>query len=414
MFLALWYYFRGYVMIKVYGFAAERFMNMLSYRGVYLWDVEFDGAGVRLKVPMESMDVVTMCAEKTGCRAEVQRYGGLPAKAHRYKGRQVLTMGVLVFAAGLYLLSSFIWVIRVEGNERVTTEDILSYCQEELGLKPAVWKRGVNPQEITKELLIQFPSISWVSVGIEGTDITIKIAETIEKTELIDKETPCDVRAIMDGVILKITAERGTPVVKEGDVVKKGDVLISSEILIGLEGEEQHTEYVAAEGAVTAKVWQRLTEELPLTYEEKVYTGEIKTNKVLRFWGKDADFIRPAVGKSEADVEVLFEKDLTLGDFQMPISIKKEQYNIYNLESKSRTVEEAKAELQEILQNKTEQSLGTYGTIEKIEIDFEEYTDLVRAKGQAVLTERIEEKIVAEKGREAEHGTDGEVDATGQ
>lgn len=414
MFLALWYYFRGYVMIKVYGFAAERFMNMLSYRGVYLWDVEFDGAGVRLKVPMESMDVVTMCAEKTGCRTEVQRYGGLPAKAHRYKGRQVLTMGVLVFAAGLYVLSSFIWVIRVEGNERVTTEDILLYCQQEFGLKPAVWKRGVNPQEITKELLIQFPSISWVSVGIEGTDVTIKIAETIEKTEVVDKETPCDVRAIMDGVILKITAERGTPLVKEGDVVKKGDILISSEILIGLEGEEQHTEYVAAEGTVTAKVWEQLTEELPLTYEEKVYTGETKTNKVLRFWGKDADFIRPAAGKDEADVEVLFEKDLTLGDFQMPISIKKEQYNIYILESKSRTVEDAKAELREILQNKAEQSLSTYGTIEKIEIDFEEYTDLVRAKGQAVLTERIEEKIVAEKGREAEHGTDGEVDATGQ
>ncbi|WMI81416.1 sporulation protein YqfD [Anaerotignum sp. MB30-C6] len=413
MFLALWYYFRGYVMIKVNGFAAERFMNMLSYRGVYLWDVESDGAGVRLKVPMGSMDMVSMCAEKTGCRLEVQRYGGFPAKAHRFKGRQVLTAGVLIFAAGLYLLSSFIWVIRVEGNDRVAVEDILTYCQE-LGLKPAAWKRGVHPEEITKELLVQFPDISWVSVGIKGTDVTIKIAETIEKTEVLDKETPCDVIANMDGVILKITAERGTPMVKEGDVVKKGDVLISSEVLIGLEGEEQHVDYVAAEGTVKAKVWQQLTEELPLTYEEKIYTGETKTNKILSFWGKDADFIHPSMDDAKADVEVLFEKDLALGDFKVPISIKKEQYNIYILESRSRTVDEAKAELEETLRNKTEQCLGPYGTIEKIEVHFEEYTDCVRAKGQAVLTERIDEKRKVEKGRDAVDGTDRENHATGQ
>lgn len=411
--MALWYYFRGYVMIKVNGFAAERFMNMLSYRGVYLWDVATDGAGVRLKVPLGSMDIVSVCAEKTGCRLEIQRYGGFPAKIRRFKGRQVLTAGILLFAIGLYLLSSFIWVIRVEGNERVSQEDILSYCQE-LGLKPAAWKRGIHPEEITKELLVQFPDISWVSVGMKGTDVTIKIAETIEKAEVVDKETPCDVVASMDGVVLKITAERGTPQVKEGDVVKKGDVLISSEVLIGLEGEEQHSEYVAAEGVVTAKVWQQLTAELPLTYEEKVYTGETKTNRILSFWGKDADFIHPSLEGAQADTEVLFEKDLALGDFKVPISIKKEQYNIYTLEKKSRTVDEAKVELEETLRKKTEQCLSQYGTIEKIDVHYEEYSDCVCAKGQAELTERIDEKQEAEKGRDAIDGPDGENNANGQ
>ncbi len=388
-------------------------MNMLAYRGVYLWDVETKGAGVRLKAPMGSMDVLSMCAEKTGCRLEVQGYGGFPAKIRRFHGRQVLTTGILLFAIGLYFLSSFIWVIRVEGNERVAKEDILSYCGE-LGLKPAAWKRGLDTEKITKDILIQFPDISWVSVGIKGTDVTIKVAETIEKTEVVDKETPCDVIANADGVILKITAERGTPKVKEGDVVKKGDVLISSEVLIGLEGEEQHTEYVAAEGMVTARIWQRLTEELPLSYEEKVYTGGAKSNHVLSFWGKDADFIRPSLGDTQADVEVLFEKDLALGDFKMPISLKKEQYNIYTLEKRSRTVEEAKTEIAEILRKKTEQSLSAYGTIEKIDVHYDEYTDCVRGTGQAELAERIDEKRKAEKGRDAVDGTDGTNDTNGQ
>ena len=413
MFLALWYYFRGYVIIKVNGFAAERFMNMLSYRGVYLWDVEISGAGVRLRAPMESLDVLSMCAEKTGCRLEVQRYGGLPAKARRFQGRQVLTAGILLFAIGLYILSSFLWVIRVEGNERVTQEAILDYCKE-LGMKPGAWKRGIDTEKITKDILIQFPDISWVSVGIKGTDATIKVAETIEKADVVDKETPCDVIAAADGVILKITAERGTPLVKEGDVVKKGDVLISSEILIGLEGEEQHKEYVAAEGVITAKIWEQLTEELPLSYEEKVYTGETETNRILSFWGRDADFIRPSLKENEADVELLYQKDLALGDFKVPISLKKEQYTIYTLEPRSRTVEEAKAELAEMIRKKTEQAVSAYGTIEKIDVHYEEYTDCVRAKGQAELAERIDEKRYAEKGREAIDGTDGTDDAAGQ
>ena len=115
---------------------------------------------------------------------------------------------LLLFAAGLYLLSSFIWTVRVEGNERLETADLLSAC-EDMGVKPGVWKRGVDTAEITNALLIRFSDISWVSVSIKGTDVTIKLAETIEKAERIDRETPCDIVASADGVIVQITAETG-------------------------------------------------------------------------------------------------------------------------------------------------------------------------------------------------------------
>lgn len=142
--------------------------------------------------------------------------------------------------------------MRIEGNERLSKEELLSACRE-MGLYPGVRKRSVDTQAVTNGLLEDFADISWVSVGIHGTDATIRLAETIEGVEIIDKETPCDIVASTDGVILQITAERGTPLVAAGDVVKKGDVLISSALTIGLEGEEQHTEYTAAEGTVTAR-----------------------------------------------------------------------------------------------------------------------------------------------------------------
>ena len=68
LFLALWYYLRGYVMIKAKGFSAERFMNMAAYRGVYLWDIAQDGAGMTMNAPCGSLPLLQTCAEKTGCK----------------------------------------------------------------------------------------------------------------------------------------------------------------------------------------------------------------------------------------------------------------------------------------------------------------------------------------------------------
>ena len=390
MFLALWYSLRGYVRIRAKGFSAERFMNMAAFRGVYLWDIAYEGAAVTLKAAGGSLDILEACAQKTGCSMEVLGWGGLPAFLRRFRRRQVWSAGLLLFAAGLYLLSSFIWTVRVEGNERLETAELLSAC-EDLGVKPGVWKRGVDTAEITNRLLVQFSDISWVSVSIKGTDVTIKLAETIEKAERIDRVTPCDIVASADGVIVHITAERGTPKVKPGDVVKKGDVLISSELLIGLEGEEQHTEYTAAEGAVTARIWQRLTEELPLQYEEIQYSGVEKENHSIVFSEKELDIIHPD-GAGQWEKTLLSEQPLALGDFELPLHLKKEIWKEYEILEKTRTLEEAKSILEEILRKKTENYLSTYGKIEDSKITFEEYADSVRGEAEITLLERIDEK----------------------
>ena len=390
MFLALWYSLRGYVRIRAKGFSAERFMNMAAFRGIYLWDVTREGAAMTMKAAGSSLDILQACAEKTGCSMEVLGRGGLPVFFRRFRRRQVWTAGLLCFAAGLYLLSSFIWTVRVEGNERLTEEELLSVCGE-MGLKPGVWKRRVDTEAITNGLLLRFSDISWVSVGVEGTDVTIKLAETIEKAERIDRETPCDIVAAQDGVIVQITAERGTPKVQAGDVVKKGDILISSELIIGLEGEEQHTAYTAAEGTITARIWQKLTEEIPLRYKEVVYNGVEKENHSLLFGERELDILHPDSGM-EWERTMLSERPLALGDFTLPLRFRKEIWKECEILEKTRTMEETKSILEENLRKKTENLLSDYGKIEDIKIRFEEYADGVRGEAEVTLLERIEEK----------------------
>lgn len=399
--MALWYYLCGYVRIRAKGFSAERFMNMVAFRGVYLWDVTQTGATMTMKAAGSSMDILEACAEKTGCTIEVLGWGGLPAFLGRFRRRQVWAAGLLLFAAGLYLLSSFIWVVEVEGNERLGEEEILSFCGE-MGLKPGAWKKNVDTEAITNKLLENFSDISWVSVGIRGTDATVKLAETIEKVELVDQETPCDIIASADGVILQITAERGTPLVAVGDVVQKGDVLISSELTIGLEGEAQRTEYTGAEGAVTARIWQRLAEEMPLQYEEVLYSGVEKENHSLILSEKELDIIYPS-GNGEWEKTVLEETPLALGDFKLPLKWKKELWKACETVEKERTAEEAKALLEENLRKKAENLLSAYGKIENIEIKYEEYADCVRAEAEVTMAERIEEKRLRAKEKEREN-----------
>ena len=365
-------------------------MNMAAYRGVYLWEVAREGAGMTMKAAGNSLELLQACAEKTGCTLEILSYGGLPVFLGRFRKRQVWTAGLLCFAAGLYLLSSFVWVVRIEGNERLSKAELLSACKE-MGLRPGVWKRKVDTQAVTNGLLEDFTDISWVSVGIHGTDATVKLAETIEKVEIIDKETPCDIVAAADGVILQITAERGTPLVAAGDVVKKGDVLISSALTIGLEGEEQHTEYTAAEGTVTARIWRRLTEEVPLQYEEIVYSGEEKENHSLLFSGKELDILHP-----DSDVqwekELLSEKTFGLGDRRLPFTWRKERWKAYETVQKTRTADEAKTLLEEKLRKNAENLLSPYGTIEDMAIGYEVYANSVRAEAEVTMADRIEEK----------------------
>jgi len=390
LFLALWYSLHGYVKIRAKGFSAERFMNMAAYRGVYLWDIAYEGAAISMKAAGGSLDTLTACAEKTGCSMEIIGWGGLPAFLRRFRRRQVWSAGLLCFAAGLYLLSSFVWTVEVEGNERLETEMLLSAC-EEMGLRPGAWKRSIDTEAVTNGLLLHFSDISWVSVGIKGTDATIRLAETIEKAEPIDRDTPCDMVASADGVIVQITAERGTPMVQPGDVVEKGDLLISSELLIGLEGEEQRREYTAAEGTVLARIWQKLTEELPLQYEETVYSGVEKENRSIVISEKEVDIIHPD-GAGHWEKTLLEEKPLALGDFILPVGLRKEIWKEYEILEKTRTVDETKSILEENLRKKTETLVSPYGKIEEIKITFEEYADSVRAEAEVTLLERIEEK----------------------
>lgn len=379
-------------MIRITGFSMERFMNLAAYRRILFWDAKGVGGGMEMKISLAGLKELEECAQKTGCHLEILALGGLPEKMRHAKTHPIFAVGILFFAATLYVLSSFVWVVHVEGNERLTEEEILTAC-EAYGLKPGKWKKQVDADAVTKALLADISDLSWVSVSIRGAEATVKVAETIVAPTPMEEETPCDIIAEKDGVVEKITAAKGTPLVQTGDVVQAGDVLISAEVLVGLEGEPMETEYVAASGSVQATTWAEVTEEQMLTETEKIFGGKEKENHVLLFGDLELDFIKPHM-ESDFEKEVLEEKNMGLGDWTLPFSLRTEVYRPYETAEKTYTVEEAKALLEAKCKEKAAEGLAEGESVAQTEIRYETYTDRVRAVCKVTLSEEIGKKQV--------------------
>ena len=393
MLLSLWNYLKGYVIISVSGFSVARFMNLAAARGIYLWDIRPGPGGTTMKVSIKGFRMLKDCSRKTKCRYKILERRGLPFRMHRWQKRGLYSWGVLMFAAALFALSSFVWKISVTGTDRIDPAEITAYCRE-LGLKPGSLKRSVDTKEIADRLILEFPDISWVAVSIKGTNAEVKISETIEEPEIVDRETPSNIVADKPGIIESITVSSGRPVVVPDQVVDTGDLLISGEVPI-MDGEaEVGKTYVPAVGTVIARYKTEVSAAVPFTYSEIVYTGEVKTDISLNLFGKNINIVTPDTGETGFEKTTLWNKSLTLGDYIFPISVKNTEYRAYETIEKERSAEEAEKLLGEALDKKKAEIGQAAEIIDDATTVYEE-NGFLKARATLTLREEIgqEEKI---------------------
>lgn len=393
MLLSLWNYLKGYVIISVSGFSVARFMNLAANRGIYLWDIRPGPGGTTMKVSIKGFKLLKDCSRKTKCRYRILERHGLPFRMHRWQKRGVYSWGVLMFAVALFVLSSFVWKISVTGTERINPEEIAAYCRQ-LGLKPGSLKRSIDTKDIADRLVLEFPDISWVAVRIKGTNAEIKISETIKEPQIVDRDTPTNIIANKPGIIESITVSSGRPMVAADQVVDAGDILISGEVPIMEADVEKGVTYVRAIGTVIARYKTDISAAVPYTYSEKEYTGEIKSDISLNLFGKNINMVTPDTGETEFEKTTLWNKSLTIGDFILPIAIKKTECREYKTIEKTRTAEEAEKLLREALDKK---KAGLGETVEIMDDATTIYDEngFLKARSTLTLREEIgqEEKI---------------------
>lgn len=397
MLLDICNFFKGYILIEVKGFSVERFVNLATYNNIFLWDLKRSNNGIVLKVSIKGFKLLKKYARKTGCKIKILNKNGLPFKIYRYKKRKIFAAGIIFFVVSLYLLSSFIWLIDIEGNERINSEDLLRFCEKQ-NFKFGSFKPRLNLKLLEKNLLNNFSDISWINIKINGTRAIIQLKETIPKQKIIDKSTPCNIIAKKDGLILNVTASSGMPKVKPKDVVKKNDILVSGEVVIennNSEINEPSVEYVHADAEVKAKTYYQINFKIPREYTIKKYTSKLKKTYTFDLFGKKFNLFTGIKFANYDKISAVKQFSLTK-NYPLPIKIFVNEYREFVPIIKKRSLEQIKDLADKIVTGRIIREFDFDTDIYDKQFTFTNEKNSVYVKTLITTVERIDEQVKLE------------------
>ncbi len=373
-------YLLGYVTIEIEGYFIERFMNICNSQKIFLWNLKRPKTTImKVNVSIQDFKKLKPIAKKTKCRVKICDKKGIPFFFHRYKKRKIFLILCILAIIAILSLSNFIWNIEITGTNKINKQEIEQLLAEN-DFKPGKCKIGLSTKGIIDQIRLIREDIAWVGIEIKGTNAIVKIVEADLKPDIIPENEYCNIVATKEGMIVKVSAQNGTPVVKEGDIVTKGSTLIGG----WLEGKYTGMRYVHAMGEVQAKVWYSEKVKIDLNQTQKEKTG----NEEKKYSVKINNFeinLPKGVSKFENYDTIEAVKKLRLfSDFYLPIEIHETIYQEYQNKQVSYSMEEAK-------------KIATEEAMKKLDEQIEDKDSILDKKVQENVTEEyVEVEVIYE------------------
>lgn len=350
------YWLVGYVDIAIPLTDMADFLDLCRRKGYpYTW-YRTSSSGtpgscgdITLRMALPTARAALADAHVEGVTCTVVRRGGLPALCawcSRRAGMVIgLCLGVTLFIASQF----FVWDVRVTGNDTLTERDVeetLAACGFGVGSSLV----GFRADRLETRALLADDRLAWISVNRRGTVAHVQVREA-KRAETSTSDHPANIIATRGGMIEWIELERGNVLVRAGDAVGAGELLVS-----GLYDSVTHGYMVTRAAAkVYARTARELTVDIPLAYEQKVYStadGAAFSEKSINFFGKSIKFsknsgnvegicdtIRQTVSWGLPDVWIQPWSDgVTVG---FPLSTTTTWYLPYTVETATRTPAEA-------------------------------------------------------------------------
>ncbi|MBO8141425.1 MAG: sporulation protein YqfD [Firmicutes bacterium] len=293
---SVWPVIGGYVIIRAKGGRLEAFINRAVAAGVHLWRLERIAPHLLVaRAAAGDFPRLARAARLHGVQLRIVQKAGLPFFLARARRRHGFIVGGALCAALLYGLSQFIWFVRVEGNERLSAEEVLAVAAG-AGLRPGVLRDEVRRDIVERRLHLELPQIAWTAVNVRGAVATVRV---VERTGLdVDARGPGHIVSAGDGVVERVTVIRGEALVAPGDTVRQGQPLISGLLSSGSESYDDklargELPYVRAEGSVRGRVWYRGYGEAPLFRTIDEDTGRVHRLLTVRIGEREWTFGSP-------------------------------------------------------------------------------------------------------------------------
>lgn len=270
-------------------------------------------------------------------------------------------------------------------------KEIIEIIKNE-GVEVGKFKNKIDLQSLINKIRIQREDVAWVGMEIKGTNLIIDVVEADEKPEIINENEYCNIVANKDGIVTKVEAQNGTPIVNVGDTVKKGDVLVQGWI----EGKFTDNRYVHAEGKITAKVWYSEKEKVYYNQSYENQTGNKEKKYSININNFKINFFKTLSKFENYDTISTVKKLKITSNFYLPIEIVENE----NFEKEKHQVTYDRNEAKEIgiknLKNKLEQQIENKNNISNIYINTNETDEYIEVEVIYEVLESIgtKEKIM--------------------
>ena len=338
-------YFKGYVRVKVEGYAPERLLNLCNANGLLIWDVEYGGQFYKLCIGVKDYHKLRPFARKTSTKITLLEKCGFPFFMNRFRKRTMFFGGMLLCFALIFGFSFFVWNIHIEGNVTQSNEEILEKL-ETMGITHGTKKSDIFCEDVETALRKEYPNILWVSAELRGTRMILLIKENEDKdivSRIEEKDTsPVSIISEVSGVIESMIVRQGTPVVSVGDEVVKDQTLVEGYYEIKNDaGETVRYEGVAADGDIVIRCVEDYQDEFSKEYEMKKYTKRKRYGVQIKIFEKTFDF-QPQIPFENYEV-LQNDKMISITEnFILPFSVCIYTYQEYEIEKMEYTLEEVK------------------------------------------------------------------------
>ncbi len=286
-------FFRGYYLIAVKGYAAERFINLCRVKNIYLWDLKTSHEEYRMKITIADYNMLEELVNKTGVKVDILGKYGLPFLFLGKKSRIFSLVFIVIAMLLVFVSNQFVWQIRFEGNYTITDEQIVDFLSN-YEIKEGVSKSKIEYEILEENLRKQFPIVKWCSVALNGNTLYVHVEENNlfkEETDVSEECVYSDIVATEDGIVKSLMVRNGLSLVKVGDSVTKGQILVTGAVPIyddSLLVKAYH--YYQADADVAIETNYVYEETLEHVYFDKAYTGRSKKTGYLKLGNLDLHF----------------------------------------------------------------------------------------------------------------------------
>lgn len=358
----IYHFLRGTVRLRISGAFPERCCNICANAGVAFWNVvREDEEHYLFTVSLGDEKKVARLGKKAMCQVEQTEIRGVPGLLSQLRYRYGMAVGVLMVLFLFSVVSQYVLVIDLNGNETLTRSQILSKLQS-FGFSIGAYAPDVDERDLANKMLLEFDELSYLSIYISGIHAQVTVRERGPEPEVRDLEEIADVVASRDGVIQHIAVINGREQVQQGDAVVKGEVLISNLITHEMadgSGTVFATDQVRAEGSVRAYTVYHLAASTPLTALVPSGEEETETGYGLEILGRHVNF---RGNSSNLDtncdkIAILYPVTLPDGN-QLPLGLWKRSWTNWASEPVKVNEESAEAFLKRQLQEKLTALIG--------------------------------------------------------